>query len=251
MPTNISVVIITRNAASTLPRTLEAVQVYDDVVVYDNGSTDETCSIVRSYPNTRLYEGEFMGFGPTKRHATSLAKHDWVLSLDADEAPTDKLNRAIQQWVATAKPQQAAEILRENWMLGRPVRYSGWNNDWLVRLFNRTAYNFSDAIVHESVVVSKGSHLTKLHGKIKHIAITDLAQFLDKINRYSDLRAESKKLKRYSFPIIFLKTLYAFLRTYFFKLGILDGWRGLIISVANANGVFWKYAKYQIKQLEL
>ncbi len=98
-------------------------------------------------------------------------------------------------------------------------------------------------MVHESVLLPENVHVNKLDGKIKHLAISDLAQFLDKINRYSDLRASSGKLKSCSFPVIFLKSVFAFLRTYFLRLGMLDGWRGLIIAVANANGVFWKYAK--------
>ncbi|AZM94179.1 glycosyltransferase family 2 protein [Vreelandella venusta] len=243
MSMDVSVVIITRNAAATLSRTLDALTCYDDVVVYDNGSTDDTCSIVQAYSNTTLHHGEFLGFGPTKRAAVSLAKYDWIFSIDADEAPTKELNAAINDWVATATPQQAGKILRENWMLGKPVYHSGWGNDWLIRLFNRNTGNFNDAAVHESVSLAKNTEVSRLNGKIEHLAVNDLAQFLEKINRYSDLRASSKKLKHYPFALIFLKALYAFIRTYFFRLGILDGWRGLTISVANANGVFWKYAK--------
>ncbi len=91
MSMDVSVVIITRNAAATLSRTLDALTCYDDVVVYDNGSTDDTCSIVQAYSNTTLHHGEFLGFGPTKRAAVSLAKYDWIFSIDADEAPTKSL----------------------------------------------------------------------------------------------------------------------------------------------------------------
>ncbi|MCL7931406.1 glycosyltransferase family 2 protein [Halomonas llamarensis] len=243
MPADVSVVIITRNAATTLRHTLDAIQDYDDVVVYDNGSTDSTGAIVKEYANTTLHQGEFLGFGPTKKHAVSLAKHDWVLSLDADEAPTPELNEAIQAWLAHAAPQQAGSVLRENWMMGQPVHHSGWGNDWLVRVFNRTECNFNDAVVHESIKTLPNTEIYKLKGKIRHLAITDLGQFLEKINRYSSLRADSKKLKQYSFFTILLKSIFAFIRTYFLKLGFLDGWRGLTISVANANGVFWKYVK--------
>lgn len=248
MPTGVSVVIITRNAATTLRHTLDAIQDYDDVVVYDNGSTDSTGAIVQEYANTTLHQGEFLGFGPTKKHAVSLAKHDWVLSLDADEAPTPELNEAIQAWLAHATPQQAGSVLRENWMMGQPVHHSGWGNDWLVRVFNRTECNFNDAVVHESIKTPPNTEIYKLKGKIRHLAVTDLGQFLEKINRYSSLRADSQKLRQHPFSIIFLKSSFAFIRTYFLKLGFLDGWRGLTISVANANGVFWKYVKNNANQ---
>ncbi|WP_447046294.1 glycosyltransferase family 2 protein [Vreelandella sp. H-I2] len=246
MPINVSVVIITRNAASTLRRTLDAVQCYDEVVIYDNGSSDDTIQIAKSYPNVTLQVGDFLGFGPTKRHAVSLAKYDWILSLDADEAPSLELNTAIQQWAATATPQQAGKILRENWMMGSPVHHSGWGNDWLIRVFHRAQCNFNSAAVHESVQPSPHVTIQELDGKIEHLAVTDLAQFLEKINRYSELRAESQKTKNYSFWFIFLKAIFAFFRTYFIRLGVLDGWRGLVISVANSNGVFWKYAKSRV-----
>lgn len=247
MPAGVSVVIITRNAASTLGRTLDAVQCFDDVVVYDNGSSDDTTRIASGYSNVSLHEGDFLGFGPTKRFAVSLAKHDWILSLDADEAPSRELIEAIALWCPSAASNDLGEIRRENWMMGRPVRYSGWGNDWLVRLFNRRCHNFNDAMVHESILLSETSRVQRLSGIIEHTAVTDLSQFLEKINRYSSLRAESGKLKHYPAAIVFLKAIFAFLRTYVLQHGWLDGWRGLVIAVSNANGVFWKYIKQSVR----
>lgn len=243
MPAGVSVVIITRNAASTLRRTLDAVRCFDDVVVYDNGSNDDTIRIAVSYPNVSLNKGDFLGFGPSKRHAVSLAKNDWILSLDADETPSPELIESITSWVNGASPSDLGKILRENWMMGRPVRYSGWGDDWLIRLFNRRCHNFNDAMVHETIALSDVSRIQRLSGTIEHAAVTDLSQFLEKVNRYSSIRAESGKLKSYPVFVIFLKAVFAFLRTYVLQHGWLDGWRGLVISVSNANGVFWKYMK--------
>lgn len=243
MPAGVSVVIITRNAASTLRHTLDALHCFENVVVYDNGSSDRTLPIAASYPNVSLYEGDFLGFGPTKRHAVSLAKHDWILSLDADEAPSKALIESLTSWINSASPNDLGEIVRENWMMGQPVRYSGWGNDWLIRVFNRRNHNFNDAMVHESITMSNVSQIQRLSGNIKHTAVTDLSQFLEKINRYSTIRAESGKLKLYSVPVIFFKAVFAFIRTYFLQQGCRDGWRGLVIAVSNANGVFWKYMK--------
>ena len=243
MPIGVSVVIITRNAQATLRRTLDTLRRFDDIVVYDNGSTDDTCSLAREFANVTLHQGEFLGFGLTKRYAVSLAKYDWVLSLDADEAPSASLIDAIAHWVTEATPHQVGKILRENWMLERPVHHSGWGNDWLIRLFNRRIYNFNDAMVHESVKLDSAAQISALTGNIVHLAVMDLSQFLEKINRYSSIRATSGKLNAYPFPLIVLKALFAFIKTYLFKLGFLDGWRGWVIATANANGVFWKYAK--------
>lgn len=247
MPAGVSVVVITRNAALTLKRTLDALTCFENVVIYDNGSSDDTLTIAASYTNVSLYKGDFLGFGPTKRHAVSLAKHDWILSLDADEVPSATLIESITSLVNSASAEELGEVLRENWMLGQPVRYSGWGNDWLIRVFNRRFHNFNDAMVHESVAVGNISRIRRLSGTIEHTAVTDLSQFLDKINRYSTLRADSRKLSAYSMPIIFLKAIFAFLRTYLLQQGWRDGWRGLVIAVSNANGVFWKYVKNYVK----
>lgn len=239
----VSVVIITRNAAATLQHTLDSVQGFDEVVIYDNGSSDDTPTIAANYPNVSLYKGDFLGFGPTKRHAVSLAKHDWIVSLDADESLSPTLVNNILAWVDEASPNALGQILRENWMMGRLVRHSGWGNDWLIRLFNRQCHNFNDAMVHESIALGQHSRVQRLTGTITHIAVTDLSQFLEKINRYSSIRADSGKLKPYPVPVIFIKALFAFIRTYLLQRGCLDGWRGLVIAVSNANGVFWKYIK--------
>lgn len=243
----ISVVIITRNATATLRQTLDSVQGFDNVVIYDNGSSDDTLKIAENYTNVSLYEGDFLGFGPTKRHAVSLAKHDWILSLDADEALSPTLAESILAWVDNATPNDLGKVLRENWMMGRPVRHSGWGNDWLIRIFNRQCHNFNDAMVHESITPGQHSRVQRLSGTITHTAVTDLSQFLEKVNRYSSIRADSGKLKSYPVPVIFTKSLFAFFRTYLLQRGWLDGWRGLVIAVSNANGVFWKYMKSYLK----
>lgn len=248
MLSGLSVVIITRNAAETLARTLDALETVGEVVVYDNGSTDETLDIARRYANVSLHQGDFLGFGPTKRHAVSLAGQDWVLSLDADEAPTARWLEALSEWLPAANAAQVVEVRRENWLLGKPVQHSGWGNDWLVRVFNRRQHNFNDAMVHESVDVIQTTQAVRLNGCIEHLAVTELSQFLDKINRYSEIRADSGKLRLYPVGVIVLKSAFAFFRTYFLQSGFLDGWRGLVIAVSNANGVFWKYMKRRVRE---
>ena len=59
----ISVVIITRNAAATLADTLESTRNFAEVVVYDNGSDDATMQLAQAHANVSLHQGDFMGFG--------------------------------------------------------------------------------------------------------------------------------------------------------------------------------------------
>jgi len=121
----ISVVIITRNAAATLSDTLASTSGFDEVLVYDNGSDDATLQIAEAHDNVSLRQGEFMGFGPTKNYAVSLARHDWVLSLDADEEISPELKRHLQQWVP-ASTNSVGIIRRDNYMMGKLVDKGGW-----------------------------------------------------------------------------------------------------------------------------
>ncbi|MEQ6917888.1 glycosyltransferase family 2 protein [Halomonas aquatica] len=238
----ISVVIITRNAGKTLQRTLSSLNAFDDIVVYDNGSADDTLAIAERFTNVRLFYGDFLGFGPTKQHAVSLARHDWILSLDADEEPDPALVHALSSWDTATTRDAAGRICRDNLLLGKVVRHSGWGNDWLIRLFNRRFCHFNAAMVHESVQTSPDTQVKRLPGVIVHHAVTDLSQFLEKVNRYSSLRADTSR-RCLSPWLILAKSAFAFLRTYLLRRGFLDGWRGLVIAFSNANGVFWKYMK--------
>jgi len=242
----ISAVIITKNAAETIARTLDSLVRFSEVVVYDNGSTDGTLELLAAYPNVRLHQGDFLGFGPTKNLAVSLASHDWVFSIDADEVlPQETLDELDDLGLDEAR--KAYFIKRTNLFMDKPVRHSGWGKDWLLRLFNRQVHVFTDAMVHEHVVLHGESQRHKLRGEMLHYAVNDVAQFLNKINRYSEIRKESAS-KTYSLPTILLKTYWAFFRTYVLRRGILDGWRGLVISISNANGVFYKNIKIYAKK---
>lgn len=237
----ISAVIIVRNAEGTLGETLASLRDFAEVVVYDNGSTDKTIEIARSFDNVELYVGEFLGFGKTKAHAVGLARNDWVFSLDADEAVSSGLRDSIDA-VDLTDPATAYLVHRHNFLMGKRVRFSGWGNDWLVRLFHRGRHGFNDAAVHEKVLVGSDGRTARLKGALNHSAITELGQFPIKAARYSELRRQSgtKPLPQ---AVIVLKTLYSFLRCYVLKLGVLDGWRGLAIAMSLAENVFYKYMK--------
>src|SRR5689334_1542300 len=97
MNNNFSIVIVCRNEAGNIGKVLESIRgLTDDILVYDNGSSDETIPIIKSF-GVRLYEGEWLGFGTTKRKAVGMAKHDWVLCLDADESPDAVLQQELKQ----------------------------------------------------------------------------------------------------------------------------------------------------------
>jgi len=242
MPLNqIAAAIITRDAAETLQKTLDSLRDFPEVVIYDNGSSDDTESIARSYSNVRFFRGDFVGFGPTKNRAAELAERDWILSIDADEQATPELVTELAG-MALDDERFLGEILRRNFMLGKEVRHSGWGGDWLPRLYHRQVHRYNDANVHERILPTDDSEVRRLHGPMNHDAVRELGSFLIKIDRYTAIRAADAK-SALPVAVIYLKSLWAFVRVYVLQAGFLDGWRGLVIAWCDATGVFFKYMR--------
>lgn len=238
---HISIVIITRNAAQTLAATLSSVSRFANVVVWDNGSDDGTLELAAEHANVDVHHASFLGFGPSKNAACDLARNDWVFSLDADECLDDELIAALATWTPDDHA-RVGQILRENHFMGRAVRHGGWGHDRLVRLFHRKVHRFNDAQVHEKVALTDSVKVVRLPGRVVHAAVRHVGQFLQKIDRYTEIRRESSQ-KTYPTAVIVIKSAFAFFRSYVLQRGFLAGWRGLIIAWSNANGVFYKYIK--------
>lgn len=237
----ISAVIIVRDAARSIAGTLTSLAAFPEVVLYDNGSTDKTLDIAREFPNVVIHTGGFHGFGPTKQLAASLATHDWILALDADEVVSEELRASI--FAATLDDGRTTYAVRRvNHFMGRAVRHSGWDDDWLLRLFNRRHTGYDDARVHEKVRPVPGGTTVRLRGPLHHQAVAELGDFLVKVNRYSEIRRGDAPRSRSAAAIV-LRAAWAFFRTLVLRRGFLDGWRGVVIAVSDANGVFFKLMK--------
>lgn len=239
-------VLITRNAGATIGRTLESLRNFPEVVVYDNGSDDETHAICARFNNVKVHTGKFLGFGPTKAHAVSLASGDWVLSIDADEYVSQALLQTLRE-LDLSDERVAYRLERYNLFMGKHIRHGGWGNDWLVRLFNRRRCQFNDAVVHEKVIVPPELRLERAEGALWHQAVTDIDQFLLKISRYSEL--EVTRSPRTHHPAgILLHAGWAFFSSYVLRAGFLEGWRGLVIAYCFGIGCFFKYMKRYVNK---
>ena len=242
MPQPISAIMIVRDGAHTIARSLQSLAQFDDVVVYDNGSVDGTQAIAQSFANVRVVEGEFNGFGPTKNAAIAHAKHDWILIIDSDEVLEPELAACLLQ-----NDFDSGVIYRLNFKAyykERQIRYCGWNNQKIRRFFNRTRTRFNANHVHENLL-DAGMTIADLNqGSIRHYSYHSISDFIVKVDRYSSLFAESNKGKKSSSPAKALfNGFYSFIRTYVFKRGFLDGYPGLVIAFSHMATNFYKYIK--------
>ncbi len=245
---NITPVLISKNASITIAQTLNSLIEFNEVVVLDTGSTDNTMLIAAEYPNVKLYQSNFKGFGKSKNEAAHLAKTDWILSIDSDEVLTPDLLESIKN----LKPENGTvyKFKRCNFYRQMPVKYSGWGKDFVLRLYNKQVTCFKENLVHE-YVESNGLKVNTLKGNLNHFSYHSISDFSRKRELYSDLFAIENKGKRESSPLTaFFHSTFAFFQTFIIEKGFLDGYRGLLISVSNANVTFLKYIKLYEANLE-
>ena len=238
----ISVTILTKNSQKTLQATLDSLKNFPEVLVFDSGSTDATLDIATSYPNVKIITGQFIGFGPTHNTASSLASHDWILSIDSDEVLTPDLSLEILH--LHLDPHSVYQINRKNYFNGKWIRWcGGWHPDPVIRLYNRKMTRFTDDAVHEKVIVHDVK-IIPLTSFLFHTPYLSMGDFLTKMQSYSTLFAEQYKGKKHSsMGKAIAHGWLAFFKSYFLKKGFLGGKEGFIISAYNGHTTFYKYVK--------
>lgn len=240
----ISVTILCKNSAKYLKEVLQALHAFDEVLIYDNGSTDDTLAIAESFPNVAIHSGAFFGFGPTHNLAAELAKHPWILSIDSDEVLHPNLVKEIQTLQVTKKNEDVVYSLpRDNYYNGKWIRWCGWYPDRQKRLYNRTKTRFSDDRVHEGII-TEGLKIVSLNSPLKHYSYACTSDFLAKMQHYSELFAEQNcGKKKSSLCSAITHGFFAFFKSYLLKKGFLGGYEGFVISLYNGNTAFYKYLK--------
>ncbi len=237
----ISVTILTKNNAQTIEEVLTALKSFDEVVVYDTGSKDETHTIAKKYNNVVIFEKEFIGFGPTHNKASKLAKNDWILSIDSDEVVTSEMLKEITS--LKLDENSTYSFPRHNFFNGKFIKFCGWYPDRVTRLYNRKKTVFSEKLVHEGVK-TEGLKRVSLKGPLEHYSYKTMADFLNKMQLYSDLfAAEHAGKKRSSLMKAIFRGFYSFFKSYILKRGFMGGYEGFVISLYNGHTAYYKYLK--------
>src|SRR6185295_14215212 len=239
----LSVIIIAKNAESTVRRCLESVAWVDEIVVVESGSADRTADICRELGAKVHQTPDWPGHGPQKNRALDLATGDWLFSLDADEWVTVELRAEIARAIAAPGDKVAFALPRRSSFCGRFMRHSGWWPDYVRRLFRRGTARFSNDEGHDRLIV-KGA-VGRLSRPLHHETITSLDQLIDKMNAYSAMTARNLHQRGRSASIFtaLFHGGWAFFRTYFLRAGFLDGREGLMLAIANAENSYYRYAK--------
>ena len=238
----LTVTVITRNEAANIEAALASVAWADEIVVIDAESTDGTVALARRQAS-RVEVQPWPGFSPQKNYAASLAAHDWILSLDADERVTPALAAEIQALLQSEPARRGYRIPRISHYLGRWIRGTDWYPDYQLRLYDRRAGQWNGRRVHESVALNGEPGL--LTNPLQHHPYRDISHHLATIDRYTTLAAEQMRAdgRVPSIAGVALHPPFAFLRNYVLRGGFRDGAAGFIVSVLNSYYVFLKLAK--------
>lgn len=239
---SLSVALITRNEEANIESCLESVRWADEIVIVDSGSSDKTLEKAEAY-TSKIYQVPFRDFASQKNEALSRTTADWVFFIDADERVSKELAAAITERAHAKGPAKAYGVKRKTYFFGKPLRFSGAQDDYPIRLFPRGKASFEQP-VHESIVTSLP--VEKIRAPIIHYSTRNLRHYFSKVTQYVPLELDVLRRKGRGVFLWdpFVQPVGKFVYLYFFKLGILDGIPGFQYAALSSYYTFVKYWKY-------
>ncbi|MBI4447101.1 MAG: glycosyltransferase family 2 protein [Acidobacteria bacterium] len=247
---SISAVLICFNEEQKIERALRSVSpLADEIVVVDSFSQDATPQICRNY-HSRFFQRHWNGYLDQKQFATAQARHDWVLSLDADEMLSPELAREIKDWKKKDEPFSGYYFPRKSYFLGRWITHTTWYPDWQLRLFKKSRGRWTGGRIHESFTV--GGQTSRMRGDLHHYTYDTLSEYLVQLENFSALAAADYRDRgvkpRLHHLLVYPPAIFA--KNYLLKLGFLDGVPGLAVSVFAGFSTFLKFLKLYELQLD-
>jgi glycosyltransferase involved in cell wall biosynthesis len=243
-PIKISAVVITFNEEKNIDRCLDTLKsVADEIIVVDSYSADRTEEICKTY-NVRFVKRPFDGHIQQKNHALALSSFPYVLSLDADEALSDKMTQKILE-IKKDWQHDAYSFNRLTNYCGKWIYHCGWYPDTKIRLWDKRKGQWGGENPHDRVHMVPASSLQHLHADLLHYSYYTISQHLQQVDYFTEIMAkEAFRLhKKSTFLNILVSPLFKFIKSYLFKLGFLDGYYGFVVCMISAHATFIKHVK--------
>lgn len=238
----LSVVITTFNEEANIADCIESVLWADEILVVDSFSIDDTVKIVERYP-VQLLQREYFGSAAQKNWSLDRIRNDWVLILDADERVPPTLTDEINAILEKTRRFNGYYIRRENVMLDKVIRHSGWSTDKVIRLFDREKGRYPNRRVHADLDIE--GPVPTLKCPLMHYTYRSFTQYFQKTLNYAEWGAAQGFREGRTSGLLEIggRPFWRFLRTYLLQLGFLDGRHGLVVCGLQATAVFLKYAR--------
>ncbi len=236
----ISALAITYNEEEHIERFIKSLSFADEIIVVDSNSTDRTVLLAERLA-VKVYKRDFDNFSSQKNFALEQASHEWILFFDLDEVISNELANEIQAKISSKTDVSAFKVKRNFYFMGKHIRFSGFQNDAVVRVFKKSDCTYGDNLVHETLEVNGKTET--LINKSDHYSYKTFDAYNEKLTRYSKLQAEMlyRKNVRPKFYHFTLRPAWRLFHQYVIKLGFLDGKEGFILAYLSAFGVFKRY----------
>lgn len=236
----ISALAITYNEEKNVERYIKSLSFADEIIIVDSFSNDKTVEIAKQL-GAKVVQRKFDHFSAQKNYALTLAKYDWVTFFDLDEIVTPELANEIKNTVSNPTNAKAFKVKRHFYFMGKRLKYSGFQTDYVVRLFDKNDCKYNGKLVHEAIVTS--SVIKTLKYTADHYTYKTFDDYNLKLTKYSRLKAEElyeKNVRPNLYHFLF-RPWYRFIHQYIVRLGFLDGKEGFIVSYLSGFMVFKRY----------
>jgi glycosyltransferase involved in cell wall biosynthesis len=238
----LSVCLVAQNEQENLQRVLPSVQgIADEIILVDGGSADRTQEIAREL-GAKVFARAFTNHADQKNYAASLALHDWIFLLDADEELSKELQESVRKWKGQTPEFAVYEMPRLTRYLGAWIRHSRWYPDWQRRIYRRDQANFC-GVIHSALQYE--GKIGQLRGNLLHYTVRTFQEHEAKLDKYTTAIAQEMfdQGKRSWRAALWLATPWSWIHHFFLGAGFLDGYRGALIAQMAARGVRLKFQK--------
>lgn len=245
-PRSISTIIITQDEEVRTGKAICSCQAFsDEIIVVDGGSKDSTVQRAQEL-GCKVFINPWPGYAKQRRFGIDQAQHDWVFMIDSDEVVSEELADSIAAWKQTQTLSASAfSVDRIGDFLGKWLTSRA---DYQIRLFNKTIFQVTDVLVHESID-SGENPVIQLEGVLWHYGFRSISDHVVRFNKYTDLEAQKDYLvgKRFSLARLLFKPPARFVQVYIVHQLYSKGLAGLSVALLK---VYYDLLK-EIKLYEL
>ena len=236
-------VITSFNEEHNIGDCIESLEWCDEIIVVDSFSTDRTPEIAQCYDKVRFFQRNYFGAGAQKNWAMQHVRYDWVFLLDSDERCTPELRREVETLLADGPEHNAYMMNRDVYLLGKRIRYSGWQHDRVARLFRKGTAYYENRRVHSVLHVTGETPILE-HPIEHHMVDRSFDEYAFRLAKYGYWNAAQcwREGDRTNAIEVMMRPAWRFIRTYILQMGILDGSTGIVFCLLQSYSTYMKFA---------
>jgi glycosyltransferase involved in cell wall biosynthesis len=233
----ITVCIITLNEEKNIEQCIRSiVDIVDEIIVLDSGSTDSTCNIAKQL-GAHIVSHKYLGDGFQKNSAASFARNDWILSLDADERASSELRSFLRNTILCNG--FCYSFRRKNHVSNRWIKYGDAYPDRLIRLYQKSTHKYMDVIEHSSI---DSTQVVKRNENIMHFGTQSIAEMYEKSIKFAKRSAKKLYFSGAKVKNPFIAGGWLFFRLYIMRFGFLGGMDSFHHCFSAGLRSFYKYS---------